>query len=51
MRPLEDIAMREAFADAAIELYEEGQNIVILDADVSKSTRSVKSRPSTPSVS
>jgi len=42
MRPLEDIAMREAFADTAIELYEEGKNIVVLDADVSKSTRSVK---------
>lgn len=42
MRPLENIAMREAFADAAIELYEEGYNIVVLDADVSKSTRSIK---------
>jgi transketolase len=42
MKPLENIAMREAFADAAIELYEEGKNIVVLDADVSKSTRSIK---------
>lgn len=42
MRPLEDIAMRDAFADTAIELYEEGKNIVVLDADVSKSTRSTK---------
>jgi transketolase len=42
MTALEKIAMREAFADAAIELYEEGKNIVVLDADVSKSTRSIK---------
>ena len=42
MRPLEKISMREAFADAAIELYEEGKNLVVLDADVSKSTRSTK---------
>jgi transketolase len=42
MKPLESIAMREAFADTAIELYEEGKNIVVLDADVSKSTRSIK---------
>lgn len=42
MKPLEKIAMREAFADGAIELYEEGKNIVVLDADVSKSTRSIK---------
>ena len=40
MRPLEDMAMRDAFAETAIELYEEGKNIVVLDADVSGSTRS-----------
>jgi transketolase len=40
MRPLEELAMRDAFAETAIELYEEGKNIVVLDADVSGSTRS-----------
>jgi transketolase len=40
MRPMEDVAMRDAFAETAIELCEEGKNIVVLDADVSKSTRS-----------
>jgi transketolase len=40
MRPLEKLAMRDAFAEAAIELFEEGKNIVVLDADVSKSTKS-----------
>ena len=40
MRTLEKLAMRDAFAEAAIELRNEGKNIVVLDADVSKSTKS-----------
>ena len=42
MRPLEDVAMRDVFASTASALYEEGKNIVVMDADVSKSTRSAK---------
>ena len=42
MKPLENVAMRDVFASTASALYEEGKNIVVLDADVSKSTRSAK---------
>ncbi|MGQ9684181.1 MAG: transketolase family protein [Anaerolineae bacterium] len=40
MRTPEKLAMREAFALAAIELADQVPNMVVLDADVSKSTKS-----------
>jgi len=40
MRPLDRLAMRDAFAQAAIEAAERLPNLIVLDADVSKSTKS-----------
>jgi len=40
MMTFEKIAMRDAFAQAAIEALEEGTDLVVLDTDVSKSTKS-----------
>lgn len=40
MRPLEPLAMRDAFAEAAIEMFARVPNMIVLDADVSKSTKS-----------
>lgn len=40
MRALEKLAMRDAFAEAAIEAFAQYPNMIVLDADVSKSTKS-----------
>ena len=40
MQPPERRAMRDAFAQAAIEMFDLVPNMIVLDADVSKSTRS-----------
>ena len=40
MKPVEKLAMRDAFAQAALEIFEQVPNLVVLDADVSKSTKS-----------
>jgi len=40
MKPVETLAMRDAYAQAALEALAETPNLIILDADVSKSTKS-----------